>query len=343
MQSYPLLANTFYGDTTTPLYHTPWGTPSLEQQETNKFYNDLANTLSDAWHPSSSIKSYGFTATQHQNDVLCGKGSHAYHHPGNRRFRNLIAAHHRRYKTAKTPQDKYRIADEVVIFIGARFLKENTEGNKWEQILGPEDTHRKVSHALRDARDHDDKTLVARHDTSYTEPVPVAMEDSDLSVDISDNEDSLGFELEQEYFDPRLAANHFASSEAFNETVPEKDDVLLGRERLSYKHPGNKRFRIIITAYGQRYRNAKCRAAKHDITEEVITMIGARFLERRRGVSSSFWLETCPEEVRKKIKHALRNQSNNKHTRCLSESEMETSPWKAPSENSYEPCFWEEV
>jgi hypothetical protein len=324
MHSYPLLADTFNGDMTTPLCHTSWRTPSFEEQETNEFYNDLANTLSNARHPCSPTKKYGLTATKHQNDVLCGRSSRAYRHPGNRRFRNLIAAHHRRYKTATTPQDKYCIADQVVIFIGARFLKENTEGNKWEQILGPEDIHRKVSHALRDARDHDDKTLMrARHDTSYTVPAPI--EDSDLSVDFSDDENSLEFELEQEYDNPRPAPNHFAFSEAFDEIVPEKEDVLLGRERLSYKHPGNKRYRIIVTAYGHRYQNAMCQAAKNDITEEVVTMIGARFLERRRGASSSFWSKTCPEEVRKKIKHALRNQSNNKHTSRLSKSEMEGS------------------
>lgn len=45
-------------------------------------------------------------------------------------------------------------------------------------------------------------------------------------------------------------------------TVPEKQDVLCGKDSASYTHPGNKRFRNLVAAGCWRYRSAVSREAK---------------------------------------------------------------------------------
>jgi hypothetical protein len=48
-----------------------------------------------------------------ENDVICGRGKSVMH-PGNQRFRRMVAARKEEYKQAKRRDDKTRIAFEVV-------------------------------------------------------------------------------------------------------------------------------------------------------------------------------------------------------------------------------------
>ena len=60
-----------------------------------------------------------------ENDVLCGRGGATNNHPGNKKFRAIVADHMSEYLAAKK-KDKIVIARRIVAQIranGGRFLK----------------------------------------------------------------------------------------------------------------------------------------------------------------------------------------------------------------------------
>mmetsp|Transcript_33656 Transcript_33656/g.99169 ORF Transcript_33656/g.99169 Transcript_33656/m.99169 type:complete len:543 (+) Transcript_33656:638-2266(+) len=110
--------------------------------------------------PSSSISPINYDgygaghATYNEHDVLCGRGGATNSHPGNRKFRSLVAAHRERYLKAKK-RDKPAYAQHVVSLVRnqcpkqCRFLKKDTKSNKWYDI-GDEKAREKVAQALRE-------------------------------------------------------------------------------------------------------------------------------------------------------------------------------------------------
>lgn len=88
-----------------------------------------------------------------ENDVLLGRVATVFHHPGNRRYREIIALNLRRYKEAKTRLDKMvlirQITDQVLDDGKVRFLRHDYRSGGWTEVpfrLAQD----KVSHALRD-------------------------------------------------------------------------------------------------------------------------------------------------------------------------------------------------
>jgi len=91
-------------------------------------------------------------------------------------------------------------------------------------------------------------------------------------------------------------------------------DVLCGRDKLSFGHCGNKRFRVVIDMYRERYQNATLKEDKTKIIMEIIKLIaqsGGRFLKRIEDESDS-WCLANYQITREKVSHALRS---NKHYR----------------------------
>jgi hypothetical protein len=86
-------------------------------------------------------------------DVLCGRSKYCFRHPGNARFRALIAEYIEAYKLAPTKKLKMQVVTTIVgtvISQGGRFLSQDSQGH-WENggiNLGK----KKTGNALRDAQ-----------------------------------------------------------------------------------------------------------------------------------------------------------------------------------------------
>jgi hypothetical protein len=95
--------------------------------------------------------------------------------------------------------------------------------------------------------------------------------------------------------------------------VPQKEDILLGRHREAYGHPGNRRFRFLISSYSDDYQNARARDTKTGIIQKIVASIqkyGGRFL--RRDEQTDMWCDVCDDYkyVHEKVSHALRQKKN---------------------------------
>ena len=86
-----------------------------------------------------------------------------------------------------------------------------------------------------------------------------------------------------------------------------KDDVLFGRGKVSYNHPGNKQFRMLVKKYSTDYNEAMIpRSQRTDIVSVVIAAVhqkGGRFLRMDDGE----WLPVKYKQIKEKVSHALRD------------------------------------
>lgn len=90
--------------------------------------------------------------------------------------------------------------------------------------------------------------------------------------------------------------------------VPTKFDILLGRDKASYSHCGNKRFRVIVAINRERYQSCRDRQEKTQITAEIISNIrecGGRFLKRNN--KTGHFEEADNDVAHEKVSHALRS------------------------------------
>lgn len=88
----------------------------------------------------------------------------------------------------------------------------------------------------------------------------------------------------------------------------EVNDVLCSRDKLSYSHPGNKRFRQLVIQYREKYQNAPSRAVKSKITFEIVATIkecGGRFV--KQDETTGVWEEVTKDYAHEKVSHALRS------------------------------------
>jgi hypothetical protein len=88
---------------------------------------------------------------------------------------------------------------------------------------------------------------------------------------------------------------------------PTKFDVLLGREKESLNHVGNKRFRVMVALHRNQYQSSTTRVAKTCITTKLINDIhdcGGRFLKKNEITGE--YEEVNHKEAHEKVSHALR-------------------------------------
>ena len=95
--------------------------------------------------------------------------------------------------------------------------------------------------------------------------------------------------------------------------TPSKDDVLFGRGIRINKHPGNKRFRLIVDSMKARYQELKSKIKKKKISQDVLSIIhsyGGRFLmtERNADTREPYWVVVGYEDARLKASQALREK-----------------------------------
>ena len=88
-------------------------------------------------------------------DVLCGRGGRSNHHPGNKKYRQVVRvmkASYRNIDTKSAKTDVSRAIVEHVYNYGGRFLKQDKATGKY-YVLSPVEARKKTSQALREAKD----------------------------------------------------------------------------------------------------------------------------------------------------------------------------------------------
>ena len=99
---------------------------------------------------------------------------------------------------------------------------------------------------------------------------------------------------------------------------PTPKDVLLGRGKGPSCHPGNVRFREIVTKYQEEYNNTP-RYKRYDTPKEITRLLledGVRFLRKADGGNG--WVECDVAEVEKKVKQVFRTQKKKMAKKSIS-------------------------
>lgn len=120
-------------------------------------YDTYSTTPQRPQGPPSHVNALASTMlcdSYNEFDVLCGRGGATNSHPGNRKFRSIVAAHRESYLAAKK-KDKPSYAQYVVGLVRnqseskCRFLKKDPNTDKYYDI-GDEKAREKVAQALRE-------------------------------------------------------------------------------------------------------------------------------------------------------------------------------------------------
>lgn len=85
------------------------------------------------------------------DDVLMGRGGRSNHHPGNKRYHDVMESMKPRYRAA-TKDNKPHISQELVQTVknwGGRFLKKEDNGDRWYEVPNPV-ARKKAAQALRE-------------------------------------------------------------------------------------------------------------------------------------------------------------------------------------------------
>lgn len=112
-------------------------------------------------------------------------------------------------------------------------------------------------------------------------------------------------------------------------------DILCGRSRNSFKHVGNRRFRVTIEMNLNAYNAASTKKQKSDLIIEIAASlrdnVGARFLKPK---GTNEYIELTEEQIHKKIGHALRDMAvaRQQSTSNGSQSSSSFSSDDAPSQ-----------
>jgi hypothetical protein len=109
---------------------------------------------------------------------------------------------------------------------------------------------------------------------------------------------------------PMMSANDICLNNS-----PTNVDVLLGRERESLNHVGNKRFRVMVALNRTQYQNCTSRDGKTRITTKLINEIhecGGRFL--KKNDQNGEYEEVSHKDAHEKVSHALR-QAKDLHSK----------------------------
>jgi hypothetical protein len=89
-------------------------------------------------------------------DILCGRGGRSNHHPGNKRYRQVVSEMKASYKTIGSKAAKTGLSSAIVDHVynyGGRFLKKMDGKPGKYQVLSVIEGRKKTSQALREAKD----------------------------------------------------------------------------------------------------------------------------------------------------------------------------------------------
>lgn len=105
-----------------------------------------------------------------------------------------------------------------------------------------------------------------------------------------------------------LGKVHFAeNAELGNDFSPGIFDIICGRDRLAFNHPGNRRFRVIVKTNRERYQTCKTRDQKSKITNEIIDSIQEKGNFLQYDHLTELWCVVTRNYAHEKVSHALRS------------------------------------
>lgn len=102
-------------------------------------------------HSKSATQGSEAIKTPSKYDILLGRNSLCWNHPGNIYFRDVIGKYHQLYKDASTRREKSGIILKILQELqkqGSRFLEIDKAGNCW--VPSSQNARDKISNALRD-------------------------------------------------------------------------------------------------------------------------------------------------------------------------------------------------
>jgi hypothetical protein len=88
-------------------------------------------------------------------DVLSGRGGKSNHHPGNKRFRQVVDEMKAKYRITNAKTDKTALSKAIVDYVhgyGGRFLKQDESGGKY-RVMTTMEARKKTSQALRETKE----------------------------------------------------------------------------------------------------------------------------------------------------------------------------------------------
>mmetsp|Transcript_25896 Transcript_25896/g.49086 ORF Transcript_25896/g.49086 Transcript_25896/m.49086 type:complete len:723 (-) Transcript_25896:77-2245(-) len=322
-----------------------------------------ANEVSSNY-PETLAGSTGAIENPTDFDVLFGRGGLTNAHPGNKRFRDVIALHRPDYIRA-IKMDKPAVARKIVrsIRLGTppgRFLKKNDDG-KWYDV-GDRTAAEKTSqglrertnaekrqrHALREAlrirkqdmtEGEEGEGDESKKTSSVASPAPVPILNyvgTNLAVPLS-----LGMkEPPRNTVKRRKTENGAVSDELNTEGLPpnavDEDgnilvtdyDILCGRGGLTNHHKGNKRFRDIVALHRPDYVRAP-KIQKPSVARVIVRAIRngdppGRFL--RKDEKSGKWIDIGDKKAAEKTSQALREKTNEEREQIKKDPSSVASP-----------------
>ena len=225
------------------------------------------------------------------DDVLCGRGAGANTHPGNIKFRTLVAEYQNAYLSSQ-PLQKTHIAKSVVAEVtknGGRFLRRanvvGLDGKRsvWYDI-GYKAGREKACQALRE------------RSSSSTFELPRKTRTGSAATAAFDNTGGSG----------GGGRTLYKTGGDSSEIEVNDRDVLMGRGGVTNSHDGNKIYRAKVSMRQREYLAAP-KLKKAEIAMIVVDEIhasGGRFLVEKQGK----WVEISREQARAKTSQALREK-----------------------------------
>lgn len=86
-------------------------------------------------------------------------------------------------------------------------------------------------------------------------------------------------------------------------------DVVCGRQKAAFRNVGNRRFRVTVSLFMEKYTAAPTRQCKSKVIAAVAEQVkanGGRFLRRRNNE----WVELDDKQAKEKVGHALRDMAS---------------------------------
>ncbi|KAL7574832.1 hypothetical protein ACA910_010671 [Epithemia clementina (nom. ined.)] len=133
------------------------GSPAASTKSDDNVFTNISNNKKYADERSSSSNSSKdkiYIETVGDLDVLCGRGGRSNHHPGNKRYRQVVAEMKLSYRHAEAKTIKTDVSRAIVDHVygyGGRFIKKDEETGKYF-VLSQTEARKKTSQALRETK-----------------------------------------------------------------------------------------------------------------------------------------------------------------------------------------------
>ena len=248
-------------------------------------------------------------------DILLGRGRGNFRHPSNRRLLRIFQEQNQRYRGAKK-SEKSDIAKEIVRDIqrqGGRFLKRGDNGISW-YVVKDREAFRKVCHGIRDIpkSDGDSPEIVAHPHKKRKTEEPVDTRASMTMVRNSNISADQSAMLSMNFKIPNPQPPSNAVQQGHGIVAVQPKDIICGRGKGVFSHPGNRRMLNIIHENKARYKRST-KSEKGVIAREIMAEVqgnGGRFL-RRKEEDPSKWEILDYKEALIKVCHSIRDSLAN--------------------------------